>query len=218
MEGYRLPGILSKYMDAKDVGLFLDLVAYTIICENNAGQYYPDYAHNHPLFTEGMRVYSDSKVSDFLASITDDQRTGFLNEWNLTRNHREKIYISYDSTNKNCQAGDIEMVEYGHAKKDSGLPVFNYSLAYDTDNREPLFYEDYPGSIADISQLRFMPEKAAGYGYGHIGFILDRDYFGKVHTGQRLLRQREHQVHGQLRVRLRDHGEGHGRAGAEPCP
>ena len=98
----------------RDSGLFLDLAAYSIITENNAGQYYPDYGYNHPLFTSGMRIYSDSKVSDFITNITQDQSIGFLNEWNASRNHREKIYISYDSTNKACQAGDIEIAEFGH--------------------------------------------------------------------------------------------------------
>jgi transposase len=179
MKDCGLPLILARHLGAKDTGLFLDLVAYSIICENNAGQYYPDYAYNHPLLTEKMRMYSDSKVSDFLASLTDDESVGFLNEWNAAKDHREKVYISYDSTNKNCQAGDIEMVEFGHAKKDVGLPVFNYSIAYDTQNREPLFYEEYPGSIVDVSQLQFMLEKAKGFGYRRIGFILDRGYFSK---------------------------------------
>lgn len=74
--------------------MFLDLAAYSIVAENNAAQYYPDYAYNHPLFTVGMHIYSDSKVSDFFASVTDDQRIGFLNEWNSNRDHREKIYHS----------------------------------------------------------------------------------------------------------------------------
>jgi len=94
--------------------------------------------------------------------------------------HRQKIYISYDSTNKNCQAGDIEMVEYGHAKDDKGLPVFNYAIAYDRTNRVPLFYEDYPGSIVDVSQLQYMLQKANSYGYRRCGFILDRGYFSKA--------------------------------------
>ncbi|MDY2628773.1 MAG: transposase [Lachnospiraceae bacterium] len=104
---------------------------------------------------------------------------GFLNDWNAERDHREKIYISYDSTNKNCQAGDIEIVEYGHAKVDTGAPIFNYAVAYDTTNREPLFYEEYPGSVNDVSQLEFMLDKAAGYGYKKVGFILDRGYFSR---------------------------------------
>lgn len=179
MEEYKLPEILADYWDDRGVGLFLDLAAYSIICENNAGQYYPDYAYNHPLLTEDMKIYSDSTVSRFLSSISIDDQVGFLNSWNASRNHRERIYISYDSTNKNCQAGDIEMVEFGHPKDDQGAPVFNYSIAYDVDNQEPLFYEAYPGSIVDVSQLQFMLEKARGFGYKKIGFILDRGYFSK---------------------------------------
>ena len=179
LEDYRLPAVIEKYFGTRDGGLVADLVSYSIISENNAAQYYPAYAYNHPLFTEKMHIYSDTKVSDFLVSVTDDQRIGLVNEWNEARGHREKIYISYDSTNKNCQAGDIEFVEYGHPKDDKGLPVFNYSIAYDTANKEPLFYEQYPGSIVDISQLQFMLEKAKGYGYKKVGFILDRGYFGK---------------------------------------
>ena len=179
MKDYGIPEMLGQYFEEKDLGLFLDLAAYSIIAENNAAQYYPDYAYNHPLFTEQMRIYSDSKVSEFLHSITKEQSIGFLNSWNEERDHREKIYLTYDSTNKNCQAGEIEMVEYGHAKVDHGTPIFNYAIAYDTKNQEPLFYEAYPGSINDVSQLQFMLEKAMGYGYKKIGFILDRGYFSK---------------------------------------
>lgn len=175
-----IPELLSEYFNDRDLGLFLDLITYTLICENNAGQYYPDYAYNHPLFTEGMRIYSDATVSGFFGRVTDDQSIGFLNEWNGKRDHREKIYISYDSTNKNIQAGDVEIAEFGNAKVDTGKPIFNYSIAYDTHNREPLFYEKYPGSINDVSQLQIMLDKAMGYGYRKIGFILDRGYFSKA--------------------------------------
>jgi len=179
IQDYKLDEILGMYFNERDLGLFLDLAVYTIIAEDNAGQYYPDYAYNHPLFTKNMRVYSDATVSEFLASVTADQSAGFLNEWNGSRSHREKIYISYDSTNKNSQAGDVTLVEYGKPKADMGLPVFNYAVGYDVNNREPLFYEKYPGSIVDISQLKLMLNKAEGYGYRKVGFILDRGYFSK---------------------------------------
>ena len=176
---YKLDEILGMYFNERDLGLLLDLAVYTIIAEDNAGQYYPDYAYNHPLFTKDMKIYSDSTVSDFLGSVTADQSAGFLNEWNGNRNHREKIYISYDSTNKNSQAGNVEIVEYGKPKADMGFPVFNYAVGYDVNNREPLFYEKYPGSIVDVSQLRLMLNKAEGYGYKKVGFILDRGHFSK---------------------------------------
>ena len=175
---YHLDEMIDRII-GEDSGLFLDLAIYSIISENNAGQYYPDYAYNHPLFTEDMRMYSDTKVSDFLGKITRDQSIQFLNEWNGKMDHRQRIYISYDSTNKDCQSGEIELVEYGHPKVDTGQPVIGYSIAYDCDNSTPLFYEDYPGSIVDVTQLQIMLEKAKGYGYRHIGFILDRGYFSR---------------------------------------
>ena len=175
----KLKEILSEYMDEKDTGFLLDLACYSIIEENNAGQYYPDYAYEHALFTPGMKIYTDSKVSDFLHGLKPEQSVGFLNSWNKSKNKRQKIYLSYDSTNKNCQAGDIDLVEYGNAKVDAGLPIFNYAVACDSANREPLFYELYPGSLNDISQLICMIDKAQGYGYRNIGFILDRGYFSK---------------------------------------
>ena len=175
----KLKEILDEYMDEKDTGFLLDLACYSIIEENNAGQYYPDYAYEHALFTPDMKIYTDSKVSDFLHGLKPEQSVGFLNSWNKSKNKRQKIYLSYDSTNKNCQAGDIDLVEYGNAKVDAGLPIFNYLVACDSANREPLFYELYPGSLNDVSQLICMIDKAHGYGYRNIGFILDRGYFSK---------------------------------------
>ena len=171
--------ISSIYNDERGKALFLDLASYYLTTENNAGQYYPDYAYNHPLFTPEYKIYSDSTVSKFISQISVEDSVDFQNEWNSIKKKKDKIYISYDSTNKNCQAGDIEIVEYGHAKEDKGLPIFNYSIAYDCNNREPLFYETYPGSIVDVSQLQLMLNKAVAYGYKNAGFILDRGYFSR---------------------------------------
>ncbi|MDY3234699.1 MAG: transposase [Erysipelotrichaceae bacterium] len=176
---YGLDQILNESIGKKKTGLFLDFCSYTIQSEDNAGQYYPDYAYNHPLFTTNMRVYSDSALSDFLSSLTPDQRIEVLKRWVSTRGKQEKIYLSYDSTNKLSEAGDLEMVEEGKSKSGLSSPIFNYSLVFDHNNREPLLYERYPGSINDVSQLQFVLEKLYGYGYKNICIILDRGYFSK---------------------------------------
>ena len=175
---YKLVPMLRKRF-GDDTGLILDLVSYLIVEEENAGQYYPDYAFSHPLLTEKMTIYSDSKVSRLLSTMTKDQCIGFLDDWNRERDHKSRIYISYDSTNKNSEAGDIDIVEFGKAKDDKGLPVFNLSIAMDKTNRIPLFYEEYPGSITDVSQFTFMVDKVIEYEYKKIGIILDRGYFSK---------------------------------------
>lgn len=178
LEEYKLKDMLKKHLGV-DYGLFMDLMAYLIVDEENAGQYYPDFAYSHPLFSEKMKIFSDVKVSRLFSSITRDQSIGFLDSWNKKRDRKQRIYISYDSTNKNCQAGDIDILEFGKAKVNMGTPIFNLSVAYDCNNRVPLLYEEYPGSINDVSQFRFMIDKVEEYGYKNVGFILDRGYFGK---------------------------------------
>jgi len=178
LEDYKIPQMLLPVF-GKNSGLILDLVSYMIVDEENAGQYYPDFAFNHPLFSENMHIYSDAKICRLLKSITKDQIHSFLNEWNKERDHKQRIYVSYDSTNKNCQAGDIDLIEYGKAKDEQGVPIFNLAIAYDKNNRVPLFYEEYPGSITDVSQFRCMVDKVQQYNYKNVGFILDRGYFSK---------------------------------------
>ena len=48
------------------------------------------------------------------------------------------------------------------------------------ENKTPLFYEEYPGSIIDVAQLQIMLNKAEGYGYKRAGFIVDRGYFSRA--------------------------------------
>ncbi len=174
-----IDGIIKEMIRSSDSGLFLDLAAYSLITEDNAAQYYPDYAYHHVLFTEGMRIFSDTKVSSFLSDLSDEAAFTFLNKWNEKMDHREKINVSYDATNKNTQAGELTIGEFGKPKDDKGFPIFNYAIAYDKTNSKPLFYERYSGSIVDISQLEFMLSKIKAYGYKAVRFILDRGYFSE---------------------------------------
>lgn len=179
VEEYNLKKLFKKHFGDR-AGLLLDLISYMIVNEQNQGQHYPEYAYRHPLFTDGMRILSDSTISKVLGEISPNQITDFMDEWNKQKDHRKRIYISYDSTNKNSQAGDIDLVEFGKPKVDIGAPIINVSIAMDTNNKVPLFYELYPGSVNDVSQLKCFVDKAKAYHYNHIGFILDRGYFSKA--------------------------------------
>ncbi len=43
-------------------------------------------------------------LSKFISEISVEDSVAFQNEWNSIKKKKDKIYISYDSTNKNCQA------------------------------------------------------------------------------------------------------------------
>jgi len=191
IKSYNLEQMLEETIGKDNVGLFLDLAMFYIICEDNASQHYPFYAMRHPLFTQDMHIYSDSSVSRAIKEFGEKGVAyNFLCKWNKTRDKKEKIWVSYDSTNKNSSSSNIGLLEYGNAKDDNGCPIFNWSVAYDIKNSEPLFYEEYLGSIVDVSQLQIMLDKADSFGYSDVGFILDRGYFSKENI--RFMDERNH--------------------------
>lgn len=168
IEEYRLEEILLSFM-TRGSGLLLDLAAYSIVSENNDNQYYTDYVYNHPLFTEEMRVYKDTDVSDFVSETDDDLADYFLCAWNSLRDHREKIYISFNMADKSCKPGDTDITDN---------IVLSLAAAYGSNNSVPLFYEEYPSSVVDAAYLQFMLEKAEEYGYRNTAFILDGGCYG----------------------------------------
>ena len=111
--------------------------------------------------------------------ITDKKNEIFLNSWNLLEREKDRIYISYDSSNMNTSSVGIQLAEYGHPKVDENLPQVNLSLAINQEETLPLFYELYPGSNIDNSQLKHMVDRLSEYGYRDIGVILDRGYYSR---------------------------------------
>ena len=83
-----------------------------------------------------------------VSSVTREQTIGFLDGCNKRRDHKQRIYISYDSTNKNYQTGDVVPIEYGKAKDDK-----------------------------DVSRFIYMVDKVNEYGYQKVGFMLNDGYF-----------------------------------------
>ncbi|TDW16087.1 transposase [Breznakia blatticola] len=185
--------IIDKVLQSLEVGdlidsifeddspLIKDLIQYMIINESTVMQYFPTLMRRVPIYSD--KIYSDTTIGRmFKERISLKDREFFLHSWNQM-NHAKTVYISYDSTNMNTCSEGIELAEFGHAKADDEVPIVNLSYAIDQETGTPLYYEQYPGSINDNSQLKYMVDKAIGYGYEGIGLILDRGYFSSDNLG-----------------------------------
>ena len=170
-----LDKILDVHEDKKD--MIINLMSYLIIEGNSSFQHYPSFAYNHNIIGD---IYSDSYICEFLKKFTDKEKEVFLSAWNKLYTKQDKIYINYDSTNMNSASTGIELAEYGHAKKDENLPQINISYASSAKDSTPLYYDIYPGSIIDNTELKSSVNKITSYGYKNIGFILDRGYYSKT--------------------------------------
>ena len=170
-----LDKVLDVHGDKKET--IINLVSYLLIEGNSSLQHYPSFAFNHNILGN---IYSDSYISEFLKSFTDKEKEIFLDAWNKLYTKDDMLYINYDSTNINTSSKGIELAEYGHAKKDENLPQVNISYASSLKDSTPLFYNIYPGSIIDNTEIKDSAKKLTTYGYKNIGFILDRGYYSKT--------------------------------------
>ena len=152
----------------------LDLATYMMMTENNVMQYFEDYGYHHALFNESN--FTDSTIGRLFDNMNIKDMDLFIRAWGKKQADKD-IYISYDSTNMNCVAGNLELAEYGHAKDNPDLPQVNMSLGYNQTGNKPLFYSLYPGSIIDNTECEKMVERAKYYECENMGFILDRGYF-----------------------------------------
>lgn len=168
--------IFDDIFDVQSINLIKDLMSYMISSESTVIQHFPNIVRRTNIFSN--KIYSDSYISTFFKeTITSKLIETFLYRWNSIERKKDIIYISYDSTNMNTHSNGIDLAEYGHSKDDEGLPQVNLSLAINQEESLPLFYELYPGSIIDNSQLKHMIGRLSEYGYQNIGVIMDRGYF-----------------------------------------
>ncbi len=165
---------LLESVFGEDCNKLLDVASYMIMKETNAMQYFEDYGYGHSLLNK--ENFTDNTIGRLLDSLKVKDIDLFIRSW-VKIHEKKDIYVSYDSTNMNCVAGDLELAEYGHAKDDPELPQVNVSLGYDQTDNVPLMYEVYPGSIIDNTECGKMVDRAKHYGCENIGFILDRGYF-----------------------------------------
>ena len=173
-EELQLNTLLEGVFDKEVSDLILDVASYMIHSEDNVMQYVDNYCYGHDLFSD--QCFEDSAVGKLMNLISVKDIDTFIRAW-VNMHVSDGVYISYDSTNMNTVAGNLELAEYGYAKDNPDLPQVNMSLAYNQSDDVPLFYEMYPGSITDNTECQKMVDRAKYYGCENVGFILDRGYF-----------------------------------------
>ena len=138
--------------------LILDLATYMMSQKSAVMQHFPAWARNNALFSED--IANDTTLGKFIRDqISISKIKTFRDEWakaNLTEDG--KIYLCYDSTNVNCSAQGVFIVQKGHAKDDPDLEQVNTDYVVRGSDGLPITYLHSPGSVADIMQAKEMIE------------------------------------------------------------
>ena len=135
--------------------LILDLAAYMLSKESAVMQHFPAWAREHVLFSEDIR--DDTFIGQFLKkSLTIPRIKKFREHWCVRNIGDGRLFLCYDSTNVNCQAEGVFIVQRGHAKDDPTLAQVNTDYVIRQSDGLPLTYLHSPGSVSDIAQASEM--------------------------------------------------------------
>ena len=146
---------LNSVFDVADSRLILDLASYMISRESAVMQHFPAWAREHMIFSEEIR--NDTQIGKFLKNDVTVSKINLFRDLWFKRNIGEgKIYLCYDSTNVNCQARGVSIVQMGYAKDDDTLPQVNTDYVVRQQDGLPLTYLHSPGSVTDIAQAQEM--------------------------------------------------------------
>jgi transposase len=99
----------------------------------------------------------------------------FFKGW-VSANARQG-YISYDVTSLSSYAEGVRDLEWGYNRDGDKLPQINLGCYLAQENRLPMFYVTYPGSIVDKSHLPYMMAYNDELDIGEdIVFVMDRGF------------------------------------------
>ena len=91
-----------------------------------------------------------------------EDSVAFQNEWNSIKKKKDKIYISYDSTNKSCQAGEIAF---------AALIIRNRMYTKLKDAEEEMAerpnYMNVPDSIRELEKIEMIRQADGVYRLDH---------------------------------------------------
>lgn len=116
---------------------------------------FPPRARDHELFSED--IPDDTFLGQFLRNNLTLPKIKQFREYWATRNIGDgKIFLCYDSTNVNCQAEGVFIVQKGHAKDNADLNQVNTDYVVRQSDGLPLTYLHSPCSVNDIAQASEM--------------------------------------------------------------
>ena len=154
-ENSGLTQMLTEVFGSQNAMRILDLAEYMLSSESAVMQHFPAWARDHVIFSE--TIPSDTMIGEFLRDVLTIPKIHLFKEkWAVQNIGDGYVYFCYDSTNVNCQARGVLLVEMGHAKDDPSLPQVNSDYVVRQKDGLPLTFMHSPGSVVDIAQAQEM--------------------------------------------------------------
>lgn len=124
--------------------------AYFLVCENRALSHMEQWSQEYQ--TPHNKQLTSQRISELLERITPSLRQTFFMQW-IKDNH-SKSHFAMDVTSVSSYSELIDFVRKGYNRDGETLEQVNLLMVTSEQNRLPIYYRLYSGSINDVSTLK----------------------------------------------------------------
>ncbi|MDD4614415.1 MAG: IS1634 family transposase [Caldisericia bacterium] len=168
-------------------------VGYKLLSDGQAFQHMESWLETSdlPSFYPLSTSFHSASISKHLAQLGNDELdsiTRFFLHWSQ-QVHHEGESLLFDLTSFASQASDLEEAEYGYSKDHSPYPQINMGLLVNQQQKLPLYYKVYPGSLKDVKTLHNMVEEIHMLSIPSVVIILDRGFYKEQHLLEMLQKE-----------------------------
>jgi transposase len=127
--------------------------------------YLPDY----------NRLLTSQSTSKIFSGLTMVQMNKFFIEW--VKIAMQARAVCYDVTSISSYAQNMTSVERGYNRDGEKLAQFNIGLFCNENNKIPLYYNRYNGSLTDKTNLSYVLDNAKEVGIDYVKMVMDGGFW-----------------------------------------
>lgn len=122
---------------------------------------------------------SSQKISALLKNIGSDcnHRFEFFRAWAKSQKTNKGVFL--DLTSFSSHSKLVDFLEWGYNRDGESLPQVNFGVLQGYPTGLPLYYQLYPGSIADVSTLKNIVAQAKDFGVNVQSMVMDRGFYSQ---------------------------------------
>jgi transposase len=185
VEELHLKKILLKCFSESMTHFLLLTVGYKLLSDGQAFHHMESWLETSdlPSFYPLSTSFHSASISKHLAQLGNDELDSmmrFFLHWSQYVHHEGESLL-FDLTSFASQASELEEAEYGYSKDHSPYPQINMGLLVNQQQKLPLYYKVYPGSLKDVKTLHNMVEEIHMLSIPSVVIILDRGFYKEQH-------------------------------------
>ena len=159
-----------------ELAMNIIVMAAYIIREGNAMDGIDDWQRRN-YFSGVDELLTSQSTSRIFANITLERRMKFFKSWVKTA--LTSGSVCYDVTSISSYSREMISVERGYNRDGDDLAQFNLGMFCNENEKIPLYYNRYSGSLTDKTNLKYVLDNARSVGIEKVKIVLDGGFWSE---------------------------------------